>query len=727
MEATTVSAPPFPTTAAAHDACTCPRVAQLEDEVASLQSQLFRYRRKYGNLDVIEQRRLSFQQSTSSEKADPIPQLSFDDDSPATLVSSTIGKHVVLDYVADSPMFRKSLDGLEESTSGLRGFLKELMTRTKEFVAAGKQMGAKETALAEIYSAKYSRTLFTSCFAELGELSTLLNDFHDTLAQIQSSRESMLLSIEALLFKPLEAFVEDELKAAGDLRRDVSKFGDEYDAILGKSLGKTNGGASSNLFQRSPSLSDTSSAAPDAAADASDRPLSTDSVDKTTTAARCKFELARFDCVRYFNALDAKKKFVLVEAFNSTLYSYLGHYHAGHDLVQAIEPVLRTRQAALQAARDQFARDDAMYAAQRDLLESRLSAYPTHVALPVEVISTQTASSRLDNNASGAEKQGYLIVRNSLFPSKSWKRVWFQIHLGKLYAIRKEMELTLVCDLLVSKVRPCASTALPFTFEVIDSTQTKHVLQATSDADMQSWIDAAQESTERLLGQQSHGAVVHPGHADAVLRLVAANPACADCGNAPADWISINVGVFLCIECSGIHRSLGVHVSKVRSLVLDKWDMTLVELLETQLGNAVANGIWEAAIAPGWTKPTAASPRADKERWIKAKYEFRGFSEHTPLKEDAIFADFLAAATAGRVAALVWAVAHGVDVARADAATKQTALHLAAAGGHTLACEYLVQNGAPLSCADAAGLLPSDAAKASGYEALKLLLLQRLG
>ena len=43
-------------------------------------------------------------------------------------------------------------------------------------------------------------------------------------------------------------------------------------------------------------------------------------------------------------------------------------------------------------------------------------------------------------------------------------------------------------------------------------------------------------------------------------------------------WASANIGVVFCIECSGIHRGLGVHISKVKSLSLDKWEIPLVEV-----------------------------------------------------------------------------------------------------------------------------------------------------
>ena len=51
-----------------------------------------------------------------------------------------------------------------------------------------------------------------------------------------------------------------------------------------------------------------------------------------------------------------------------------------------------------------------------------------------------------------------------------------------------------------------------------------------------------------------------------VLRRVPGNSVCADCGSPEPDWASLNLGVLLCIECSGIHRKKGVHVSKVTQL-----------------------------------------------------------------------------------------------------------------------------------------------------------------
>ena len=55
-------------------------------------------------------------------------------------------------------------------------------------------------------------------------------------------------------------------------------------------------------------------------------------------------------------------------------------------------------------------------------------------------------------------------------------------------------------------------------------------------------------------------------------KIAPENSFCADCSAANPDWACLNIGILICHDCSGIHRSLGVHISKVRSVVLDHWN-----------------------------------------------------------------------------------------------------------------------------------------------------------
>ncbi|KAF3940246.1 hypothetical protein ABW19_dt0207702 [Dactylella cylindrospora] len=104
------------------------------------------------------------------------------------------------------------------------------------------------------------------------------------------------------------------------------------------------------------------------------------------------------------------------------------------------------------------------------------------------------------------------------------------------------------------------------------------------------------------------------------------NSSCADCGSqVKTEWVSINLGIVLCIECSGIHRSLGTHISKIRSLTLDVTSFTpdLTELL-VKIGNKVSNSVWEARL-DAKEKLTPTASREARLKFITAKYITRSY------------------------------------------------------------------------------------------------------
>ncbi|KAJ9050562.1 ARF GAP with effector function(s) [Entomophthora muscae] len=84
-------------------------------------------------------------------------------------------------------------------------------------------------------------------------------------------------------------------------------------------------------------------------------------------------------------------------------------------------------------------------------------------------------------------------------------------------------------------------------------------------------------------------------YANRVLNLQkqrAEDQVCADCRGENPRWASYNLGIFICLTCSGIHRSLGAHVSKVKSIDLDNWTKEQAKCMK-DLGNKKANEYWE--------------------------------------------------------------------------------------------------------------------------------------
>ncbi|XP_029998650.1 arf-GAP with dual PH domain-containing protein 2-like [Sphaeramia orbicularis] len=105
------------------------------------------------------------------------------------------------------------------------------------------------------------------------------------------------------------------------------------------------------------------------------------------------------------------------------------------------------------------------------------------------------------------------------------------------------------------------------------------------------------------------------------------NNLCADCGAPEPDWASYTLGIFLCLNCSGMHRNMPA-VSKVKSIRLDLWDDSLVEFMRER-GNFAAKAIYEKSIPSFFYRPQHKDCFVLKDQWIQAKYDRREFTGET--------------------------------------------------------------------------------------------------
>uniref|UniRef100_A0A8C1FUP2 Arf-GAP with coiled-coil, ANK repeat and PH domain-containing protein n=1 Tax=Cyprinus carpio carpio TaxID=630221 RepID=A0A8C1FUP2_CYPCA len=355
------------------------------------------------------------------------------------------------------------------------------------------------------------------------------------------------------------------------------------------------------------------------------------------TTRKCFRHLA-LDYVLQINVLQAKKKFEILDSMLSFMQAQYSLFQQGFNILDEVDPYMKKLAAEL----DQLVIDSAM--------EKREMEHK-HATIQQRDFAYDDSKVEFNVDApNGVVMGGYLFKRASN-AFKTWNRRWFSIQNSQLvYQKRLKDALTVVVeDLRLCSVKPCEDIERRFCFEVVSPTKSC-MLQAESEKLRQAWIQAVQASIasayreisdnyyiERLdrtasPSTSSIDSASEPRErivkGESILQRVQSLPGneiCCDCGQADPRWASINLGILLCIECSGIHRSLGVHCSKVRSLTLDTWEPELMKLM-CELGNTVINQIYEGACEEqGLKKPGPNSSRSEKEAWIKAKYVERKF------------------------------------------------------------------------------------------------------
>lgn len=115
------------------------------------------------------------------------------------------------------------------------------------------------------------------------------------------------------------------------------------------------------------------------------------------------------------------------------------------------------------------------------------------------------------------------------------------------------------------------------------------------------------------------------------------NHECQECLAPDPEWSSVNLGILLCIRCAGCHRSLGTHISTVKSLTLDAWNDTQIQTLGS-IGNKSAREAWEPRIPLGFNRPTSEDPDFYRQQWIRTKYLDKSFCRAEDLRDEELSA-----------------------------------------------------------------------------------------
>ncbi|XP_034548439.1 arf-GAP with SH3 domain, ANK repeat and PH domain-containing protein 2 [Notolabrus celidotus] len=312
------------------------------------------------------------------------------------------------------------------------------------------------------------------------------------------------------------------------------------------------------------------------------------------------------------------------------LQNLIKHYHSHNNFLQeCVSTTQRLKQymeelnGVLTTVKQQQEEEKKQLVTLRDLL--RPVVHTEQDTLPKQVYSMHQL---LGDKQYGTERTGFLYKKSDGL-RKMWQKRKCSAHncyLTIAHATPNKPPTRL--NLLTCQVKPSVEDKK--CFDLISHNRTYHFL-AEDEAECVAWISVLSNSKQEALNVALDGGRRGGGGGESSVedltraitddvRRMPGNTNCCDCGAPDPGWLSTNLGILTCIECSGIHREMGVHVSRIQSLSLDSLGTSDL-LLARNVGNSGFNEILEANLLSPSMKPSQHSHMAERKDFIMSKYQ----------------------------------------------------------------------------------------------------------